>query len=557
MLKYIIILISIVLFGCNSIAPITLNPYDGLNFKEDATNGITNDRRLEYYRFNYGVEWLPYRLLSNLRRPNSFGLYDQLFLTNPERFGLYRNPIDPSAPPIGITVGTNGMTGINCSTCHTAVIAHEEEFFIVDGANSTFAIDRYIKEMLTSMIFTLLEPGEFEDLYERMYGKHPNQEFTAVPLSVYLPLQKDLESYREGKEVDLVGSINSFTAMPVAKSIPQETRFGLYVYMLKRISFFIQQTQFAKSTPGTADPTLGQSNPWSSGKILLANKLLGKTSYPYHLGGPVNTPSLWGYRNSQEVFRSGVTNNMVERNTIQGIALLSDFNWQNYSTTLSIRSMQKIEQYTQSISPPKWNEDLLGKIDRAAAQQGGRLFKSRCQGCHQEDEGKRRTLPYIDVGTDPQYHLGQTDFYGKDFFANTIDPFLKSVKKKMAEKEGINILQYEDGRVPSEWHTPTGNVFEAIDLHGCWASAPYLHNGSVRTIRELMKPAVERSRSFNVGSLHYNTADLGFEDEEVWWGGKEETDCKNCLGNSPQGHEFGTDLLDSEVTDLIEFLKSY
>jgi hypothetical protein len=539
--------------GCNGVPPNTPNPYGSLTFDAKEQNGLTEADRIAYYQFNYGVEWLPYRLLSNMKRSAKFGLYDELFLVRPERFGLYRNPISASLPPIGITIGKNGMSGVNCPTCHTEIIASNSRYFIVDGANGQFAIDRFIKEMLTSMIFTLLEPGEFEDLYERMEGKVGEEEESDVSLTARSRLEGSLVAFNAGEQTDLPREIDAFTSNQSSFASQPRSRFGLYVYMLNRIKFFVQQAGYAKSQPGTAESGLGRSNPWSSGKNLLANKLLGKDKYPFHQGGPVSTPSLWGYRDSEGIFLSGVTNSMVERNTIQGVALLSDFNFLTYQTTLSIRKMKEIETFAAKIKPPVWNESL-GKINLDSAQHGSFIFSEKCQYCHQEDIGKRRRYQYMDVGTDPQYHLGQTDFYGKDLFKDAIDPFLKGVKIMMAKNEGIDLAEFEDNRVPSEWHTPLGNVFEARPLKGCWASAPYLHNGSVRTIRELLKPEKEREATFQVGSYRYNTEDLGFENDSVWYGS---TIITSQLGNSAKGHPFGTDLLESEKNDLIEFLKAY
>jgi len=42
-------------------------------------------------------------------------------------------------------------------------------------------------------------------------------------------------------------------------------------------------------------------------------------------------------------------------------------------------------------------------------------------------------------------------------------------------------------------------VFESRVLHGVWATAPYLHNGSVPTLWELLKPPAARVSSFKIG----------------------------------------------------------
>jgi hypothetical protein len=53
--------------------------------------------------------------------------------------------------------------------------------------------------------------------------------------------------------------------------------------------------------------------------------------------------------------------------------------------------------------------------------------------------------------------------------------------------------------------------YPARHLSGVWASGPFLHNGSVASVAELLKPARERAKMFYVGSSVIDTEDLGFE----------------------------------------------
>jgi hypothetical protein len=77
--------------------------------------------------------------------------------------------------------------------------------------------------------------------------------------------------------------------------------------------------------------------------------------------------------------------------------------------------------------------------------------------------------------------------------------------------------------------------YRTLDLHGIWATAPYLHNGSVPTLEDLLKPASQRPTTFQRGDF---TVDTTVE------------------GNGNMGHEFGTDLPDADKTALIAYLKS-
>ena len=60
---------------------------------------------------------------------------------------------------------------------------------------------------------------------------------------------------------------------------------------------------------------------------------------------------------------------------------------------------------------------------------------------------------------------------------------------------------------------PVQLVYKARPLNGIWATAPYLHNGSVRTLRQLLLPSDTRQTTFRVGSREYDPEDMGFVDE--------------------------------------------
>ena len=107
------------------------------------------------------------------------------------------------------------------------------------------------------------------------------------------------------------------------------------------------------------------------------------------------------------------------------------------------------------------------------------------------------------------------------------------------------------------------HAYKARSLNGIWATAPYLHNGSVPTLWELLLPADQRVKSFKVGAREFNPDKVGFE---IGSGG---TDFKTDLqrGNFNKGHDRyclpnekeispGQCLTENQRWDLIEYLKS-
>jgi hypothetical protein len=100
------------------------------------------------------------------------------------------------------------------------------------------------------------------------------------------------------------------------------------------------------------------------------------------------------------------------------------------------------------------------------------------------------------------------------------------------------------------------NGYSNTPLDGVWARAPYLHNGSVPTLWDLLMSADKRPTSFYTGYDVYDPKYVGFvtsgaDAEKVGFF------YQTCLpGNSNQGHAFGADLKDDEKWDLIEYLKT-
>jgi hypothetical protein len=102
---------------------------------------------------------------------------------------------------------------------------------------------------------------------------------------------------------------------------------------------------------------------------------------------------------------------------------------------------------------------------------------------------------------------------------------------------------------------PDGPAYEARVLGGIWATAPYLHNGSVPNLWELLKPPGDRKANFMVGSRVFDPTDVGYAtDETPFKNGVFTADLANGNGNG--GHDFGTGLTDEERWQIIEYMKT-
>ncbi|MNP36902.1 hypothetical protein D3C76_1303210 [compost metagenome] len=92
---------------------------------------------------------------------------------------------------------------------------------------------------------------------------------------------------------------------------------------------------------------------------------------------------------------------------------------------------------------------------------------------------------------------------------------------------------------------------------GVWLRAPYLHNGSVPTLWDLLQPPEQRPQVFYTGSDIYDQEKVGFITRGAQM--KASADFKydtRLEGNHNGGHLYGTQLSDVDKRALIEFMKT-
>jgi hypothetical protein len=99
-------------------------------------------------------------------------------------------------------------------------------------------------------------------------------------------------------------------------------------------------------------------------------------------------------------------------------------------------------------------------------------------------------------------------------------------------------------------------------LNGIWATAPYLHNGSVPTLNDLLLPANERPRKFYMGTRQYDPKNVGYLTNEDAPGNSflfetHDSDGDEIDGNSNAGHDYSNGQLTEEMRRaIIEYLKT-
>jgi len=256
-----------------------------------------------------------------------------------------------------------------------------------------------------------------------------------------------------------------------------------------------------------------------------------------------DTPPWWHLKKKTRLYYNGSVDSRSVRTLMQ-------FTLSPFHTLKDIQAMEPdfrdIQAYLRTIEPPKYPRNF----DVELAAQGREVFENNCSSCH-GTYGKNWTYPnkiisLKEIGTDPNRAQGISDrakaHYDRTWFGAEIGP---------------------DGK---RFVTTNARGYVAPPLDGIWATAPYLHNGSVPTLAHLLNSKSRPTRF----ARSYRTDEADYDFERVGWKvmAVDKKSSERDLverrkvydttqpGRGNQGHTFGDDLTDEERRAVIEYLKS-
>jgi hypothetical protein len=250
--------------------------------------------------------------------------------------------------------------------------------------------------------------------------------------------------------------------------------------------------------------------------------------------GTSDFPAIWnqGPRDGLNLHWDGNNSSVRERN------FSAAFGAGATRDNVDSASFDRVTAWLIDLAPPPYPFGVTE--DQSVLARGEALYRDRCFACHDfngEWIGQVETIESV-----------RTDSHR-----------LNSYTEKLAEIQ----LSYGDGY---EWdfsHFHKTNGYANQPLDGIWARAPYLHNGSVPTLFDLLTPENERNGGrdfFYRGHGVYDPENVGFRTDVEQVGGR------NAFryvisepGNSNRGHSgrrYGTDLSDGDKRALIEYLKT-
>ena len=252
---------------------------------------------------------------------------------------------------------------------------------------------------------------------------------------------------------------------------------------------------------------------------------------------------------------------------------------QTYPSSIQIQNLGYIQKVFYKLTAPKWPTDLAGAPDAGLQAQGEKIYQKECVQCHSlvdEKDPTRKLVavvtPATEVGTDPRmvnnFSAGKVktgELEGKHFVLWFGDKF-------GAESTRLNVVMHVTAGALARhpWDSLRAVIeeyasnderklddsvkyYKARPINGIWASAPYLHNGSVPTVYDLLLPASLRPTSFYVGNRELDLAKLGNMTAQTEGASLFDT---SLPGNSNAGHDYGTRLNEADRLALLEYIKT-
>ena len=552
----------------------------------DQGSAWTSSLRNQYYTQDQGARIMPISWMRALDHADGTPFLGDALA----RYGYLPLPGQGETDlPVGFTTngtGTDMAVGMTCSACHTRQIDVNGTAYRIDGGPSIVDFQSFLKDLDDAVLGVLADEAAFTAFADKVLGSGADpSEVTALKAQV------------------MVWSNRYHTL--IDRSLP-DPAWG--PARLDAVSMIFNRLTGLDIGPESDDYLIPDN-------IALAD---APTRYPFLWNAARQDFTQWpGFaENGNELF--GLSRNVGEVYGVfgefhpqpkSGLFFNRDYISVN---SVNFEGLRALEEWLWDIGAPRWPWEL----DQALAQQGEAIFNlpagdGGCVDCHGKRKGKWRqpfkstfATPILDVGTDrrecqiltrtvktgtlegakipivgkplgaeaPAFEvlatsvLGaiiqhSTSFLSDDRLADvrrvTDTPDQSDDAKLLSSFDDLRRAFPIEGDAAGRLAGSTACRYEARVLDGIWAAAPYLHNGSVPTLTELLKKPADRVTAYTPGP-NYDIDAVGMAVEQTRFDHVIElTGCdNNASGNSNCGHIYGTMLSDENKRALLEYLKS-
>ncbi|HEY2151208.1 MAG TPA: hypothetical protein VGH34_10385 [Vicinamibacterales bacterium] len=336
---------------------------------------------------------------------------------------------------------------------------------------------------------------------------------------------------------------NRLTADAVRGRLPEKGGPSLFERVLLRVGLVDRLKMQTLNLRNRIAPILAADVPrWGRGRVDTFNPYKGVqfnwdlTRLPHdELIGASDFPSLWNQkpRDGMHLHWDGDNDSVDERNLSAALGAGVT------PVTVDHASLKRVRDWIWTLPPPKYPYP----VDQTLAARGAPIYQQHCLECHADNRfrdgvraGSRVGLvePIATVGTDRH----RFDSYTFIFASNQVGLFPGS--------------EYQF----SHFRKTIGYANHPLD--GIWLRGPYLHNGSVPTLRDLLDPPEQRPRVFYRGDDVFDQRKVGFVSDVAEAGGQVFTRYNTLVGgNGNGGHLYGTTLSDDDKRAIVEYLKTF
>lgn len=266
--------------------------------------------------------------------------------------------------------------------------------------------------------------------------------------------------------------------------------------------------------------------------MTLAAKSAGKTTLNERYGFQ-QSPAWWTLKHKQRLYADGAGQAPGTRTMM---ATLLAFGLSYTELVAKEEEFTDLWHYLLTLEAPPFP----GSVDEALAREGRALFDNQCASCHGVHSGPEAAFPDLvvdleEIGTDP----------------------LRAQAFTAQESEFLNGTWFA-----ADYPTEATLGYLAPPLVGVWATAPYLHNGSVPSLRALLDPASRPQRWQRVEAAYdEDTVGLAVEPAAAPSASTEPILARKVFdtslpGLSAAGHDYGASLSSEQRGALLEYLKT-
>lgn len=523
----------------------------------------TSTTRASFYTQDQGSQLIPLKWYFALKKTDGTA-----FSANSlSRYGYLANPTSPVAGlPVGFTTNTDKSgevyVGPTCSGCHTRQITVGTQAYRIDGGPAITDFGALLTDLDAAATKLLSTSTVFDQFAIDVLGSNNNA-------TTKTALRNSVQAW-----------YTPYHAI-ISASVPTTSKWG--TGRLDAVSMIFNRLSgldVGLTSPYIIAENIKRADAPVRYPFLWNSHIQDKTQW---LGFADNgSPALGLARNLGEV--EGVFGKLHPVKTSNS-PLVYDYLQIN---STNFPGLGKQETNLTKMGPPKWpfalNATLVATGKTVFAKKDTLHGNVSCEDCHGIKAGIPRVFgtttfntwatPVQDVGTDSRQANLVTSTVKTGVMEGAIKPDgtpMKAVDSVLSLLQTVSrgvIKQYlgsnpfptlTQSNASIAAPTPatlTSYAYESRVLQGIWAAAPYLHNGSVPTLADLLNPVILRPLTFQVGPA-YDTSRVGLATTQTQLNFTYlTTDCllRNS-GNSRCGHEYGTLFTSSEKTALLEYLK--